>query len=145
MKIKFSKWIGLLAATMLLVDLTSCIKDKAFKGETDLSGLQDHVLLLNSGVDNVSKANVAFNTDTATITITANLASVDLPTSPVDVTLGVDAAQIDAYNASHSSSFVLLPDSAYSLASTKVTIPAGQQFATTTISFYKSKLDPSLS
>ena len=145
MKIKLNKWTGLLAGMVLLGNLSSCIKDKGFANETDFSQLQDHVLLLNGGVNNFSKSNVAFNSDTATVTITVDLASVNLPSSPVGVTLGVDAALIATYNAANNTAFVLAPDSTFSLASTSLTIPAGQQYVTTTISFYQSKLDASLS
>ena len=145
MKIKLNKWIGLLTVIILLINLNSCIKDKGFANETDFSTLQDHVLLQNSGLGNFSKSNVAFNSDTATITILVNLASVNLPTSPIVVTLGVDAALIAPYNTANNTAFVAAPDSTYSLASTMVTIPAGQQYVSTTISFYKSKFDPSLS
>jgi BT_3987-like, N-terminal domain len=145
MKIKLNKLTGLLTGLVLLINLNSCIKDKGFANETDFSQLQDHVLLVNGGVNNFSKSNVAFNSDTATITITVDLASVNLPSSPVVVTLGVDAALISTYNGANNTAFVLAPDSTYSLASTSVTIPAGQQYVTTTISFYKDKLDASLS
>jgi len=145
MKIKLNKWIGILTGIILLVNLNSCIKDKGYALETDFSSLQDHVLLANSGLDNVSKANIAFNSDTTTVTILATLASVNLPSSPVIVTIGVDAAKITTYNAANNTAFVVLPDSAFTLAATSLTIPAGQQFVSTTISFYKSKVDPSLS
>lgn len=145
MKIKLNKWIGLVTGMfLLLVSLNSCLKNRNALA-TDFSKLQDHVLLMNSGLGSVSASNVAFNTDTTTITIIANLASVNPPTSPVVVTIGVDAAKIAEYNASHNTAFVVVPDSGYTLASTTLTIPAGQQYASTTISFYKSKFDPSLS
>jgi len=145
MKIKLNKWIGFIIGTIvLLVSLNSCVKDRNASA-TDFSHLQNHVVLMNSGSASISASNVAFNSDTTTLTIMANLTSVNPPTSPVKVTIGVDAAQIAAYNAAHNTEFVVLPDSAYTLATTILTVPAGQQYATTTISFYKSKVDPSLS
>lgn len=145
MKIKLNKWIGLVAGMFLFfISLNSCVKNRNAQA-TDFSKLQDHVLLMNSGLGSVSASNVAFNTDTTTITIIANLASVNPPTSPVIVKIGVDAAKIAAYNAANNTAFVIAPDSGYTLVSTTLTIPAGQQYASTTISFYKSKFDPSLS
>jgi hypothetical protein len=145
MKIKLNKWVALITGTfVLLVSLNSCLKNRNASA-TDFSHLQDHVVLMNSGLGAVSASNVAFNTDTTTITIMANLASVNPPASPVVVTIGVDAAQIATYNASHNTAFIVLPDSAYTLTSKTLTIPSGQQYASTTISFYKSKVDPSLS
>lgn len=145
MKIKLNKYIGLLTGIALLANLNSCVKDKGYSLETDFTGLQDHVLLINGGIANVSKSNVAFNSDTATITIRANLASVNPPTAPVAITLGVDAAKIDAYNALNNTSFVVLPDSAYTLTTTTLTVATGEQYASTTISFYKDKVDPTTS
>ena len=145
MKITLNKLIGLSAGILLLTGLTSCIKNKGFANETDFSGLQDHVILLNAGLGNVGAANIAFPTDTTTSAVTADLASANPPPSSVTVTIAVDPAQVTAFNASHGTSYVLLPDSAFTLAATKLTIPAGQQFATTNVSFYKAKLDPTVS
>lgn len=144
MKIKLNRVLGIMIMAFALVGLDSCIKDSVAK-ETDFSSLQDHVLFMNGGLGGVSKANVGFVTDTATVTILVNLASVNPPKAPVAVTIGIDAAQIATYNAAHTTAFVILPDSDYTLTATSVTIPAGQQYASTTVSFYKSKLDPSLS
>lgn len=145
MKKQINKWIGLLTGVMLLTSLNSCLKDKGYKLETDFSGLQDHVVLLNAGLGGIGASNVGFTTDTAIVIIRANLTSVNPPTAPVVVTIAVDTTQIAAYNASHSTAFVAVPDSAFTLTTTTLTIPAGQQYANTTISFYKSKLDPSVS
>jgi hypothetical protein len=145
MKIKLNKWIGLVTGMfLLLVSLNSCLKNRNV-GATDFSQLQDHVVLMDAGLGSISASNVAFNADTATLTIMANLTSVNPPTSPVVVTIGVDAAQIATYNASHNTAFIVLPASAYTLTTTTLTILSGQQYASTTISFYKSKVDPTLS
>jgi hypothetical protein len=145
MKIKINKWIGLVTGMfLLLISLNSCVKNRNAQG-TDFSHLQDHVILLNGGTSGFAASNVAFSGDTATLTITVDLASVNLPTSPVAVTIGVDNPQIATYNAATGKSFVALPDSAFSLASATLTIPAGQQYASTTISFYKANIDGGLS
>src|ERR1019366_4439806 len=129
--IKLNKLLGVIIAGAFLISFDSCLKNSIAK-ETDLSHLQDHVVLLNAGLGGVSASNVAFTTDTATVTIRANLTSVNPPTSPVVVTIGVDAAQIATYNASHNTAFVVLPDSDYTLTTTTLTIPSGQQYASTT-------------
>jgi BT_3987-like, N-terminal domain len=145
MKIKLNKWIGLLAGIVLLGNLSSCIKDKGFANETDFSQLQDHVLLVNGGPVGFSASNIAFQGDTATATVTVDLASVNLPASPVSVTIAVDNAQIAIYNAANGKDFQPMADSDFSLAATTLTIPAGQQYASTTVSFYAAGLDPGLS
>src|SRR6185312_9885457 len=94
MKIKLNRVLGIMImAGALVISLDSCLKNSLPK-ETDFSHLQDHVLLINGGLGGVSKSNVAFNSDTATLTIMANLTSVNPPKAPVVVTIGVDAAQI---------------------------------------------------
>ena len=146
MKIKSNKHIAFLAGMFLLAGLSSCIKDTAYKGETDFSGLQDHVIISQSGTTNFGAANVAFtNGDTTTMTLIVNLASANLPNSPVNVTIGVDQAAINKYNTANGTGYLVFPANSYKIGTTKLTIPAGQQFAQTTISFYKPALDPTVS
>ncbi|MEP6711793.1 MAG: DUF1735 domain-containing protein [Ferruginibacter sp.] len=144
MKIKINKWIGLTGIFVLLVSLSSCVKDRNELG-TDFSNLQDHVLLISGGLANFTSANIRFNNDTANLTLTANLASVNLPTSPVKVTIAIDSAKIATYNTANNKNYQLLPAAAYKLTTTILTIPSGQQYASTTIEFYKGILDPSVS
>lgn len=145
MKIKLNKLIGLTTGFFaLLVSLNSCIKDRNASG-TDFSHLQDHVVFLNGGLLNFGASNVVFNSDTATFKITVNLASVNLPTSPVKVTIGVDAAQIAAYNTANGTKFQPFPSGSYTIGATSLTIPAGQQFSTTTVQMYKAAFDPTVS
>lgn len=145
MKIKQNKWISLVAGMfILLVSLNSCLKNRNGSA-TDFSHLQDHVLFLNGGLSNFGASNVRFNTDTATYNITVNLASVNLPASPVNITIGVDEPLIAAYNAANGTNFIVLPSNAYTLKSTALIIPKGQQYVTTTLEIYQDKLDPSKS
>ncbi len=145
MKMKLNKWMCLLIAPLLLANLNSCVKDKGYKLETDFSGLQDHVLLIKSGLTNFGASNVRFSSDTSAYDIKVNLASVNLPKSPITVTLGVDDALIATYNAANGTSFELLPTDAYTIGSTSVIIPAGEQYATTSLQVYQSKIDPAKS
>ena len=145
MKIKLNKLLGIvITGCALVISLDSCLKDRLPK-ETDFSNLQDHVVLVKGGLTNFSANNILFNSDTATYNITANLASVNLPKSSVNVTIGVEAALIASYNAANGTDFALLPTDAYTIGSTSLTIPAGQQFATTTLEVYQAKIDPTKS
>lgn len=77
-----------------------------------------------------------------------NVASQNLPTSPTTVTLAVDTskATIDALNAAEPGiGYIAMPANAFSFTGTKVTIPAGKQYANTSVTFYKALLDPSKS
>jgi hypothetical protein len=145
MKIKLNKLLGLIIAGVFLISFNSCLKNSLAK-ETDFSTIQDHVVIIKGGVTNFGAANVAFNgADTATVTLIIDLASVNLPKSPVVVTLGVDESQIAPYNASAGTNFQPFPVGTYSITTTSLTIPAGQQYAQTTVSFYKDSLDPAVS
>ncbi len=57
----------------------------------------------------------------------------------------MDDALIAAYNSANGTSFEILPSDAYSLGTKTLTIPAGQQFASTSIEIYQSKIDPAKS
>ncbi len=146
MKIKINKWLGLLTSMVLLLSLNSCLKDKGYKLETDFSNLQDRVDIVNGGLTNFTAASIGFNKgDTTTVTLLINLASVNLPSSPVKVTIGLDAAKVNTYNAANGTNYVLAPSTIYSIGSTTLTIPAGQQYAQTTVSFRKDSVDPAVS
>ncbi len=140
-----NKILSIISGVLVMASLNSCIKNR-LSNETDFSGLQDHVVFVKGGLTYYSSAGVVFaGSDTATLKLVVNLASVNLPKSPIKVTIGVDAPQVDSYNASNSSNFQLPPAGSYTIASTELTIPAGQQYAETTVSFYKPALDPSVS
>lgn len=146
MKIRLNKHLSLVVGIFLLAGFSSCIKNKAYNNETDFSNLQDHVTIVKGGLTNYNQAGVLFNgADTANVTLIVNLASKDLPSSPVKVTIGVDAAKIAAYNSANGTSFQAPPTNAYKIGSTVLTIPAGQQYAQTTVSFYAPALDPTIS
>jgi hypothetical protein len=145
MKININKSIKLLAAFAVVIGLSSCLKERGFANETDFSNLQDHVILVKGGVQNFGANNIRFDSDTASYSVIANLASVNLPASPIAVTIIVDPAAIAAYNAANGTSFELMPTNAYKLGSTSLTIPAQQQYATTTLDVYQDKIDPAKS
>src|SRR6185312_2638325 len=145
MKIKLNNWMRFITLTfVLLVTLNSCVKDRN-PSATDFSGLQDHMTLIRGGLTNFSANNIRFTSDTASYSIIADLASVNLPASPIKVTLGIDTSLIAAYNTANGTNFQLLPKDAYSIASTSLTIPQGEQYATTTLNVYQSKVDPAKS
>ena len=50
--------------------------------------------------------------------------------SPIDVTIGVDASQLDAFNTAHGTEYDLLPESCISTTTRTVTIPAGETNST---------------
>lgn len=140
-----NKILSIISGVLVMTSLSSCIKNR-LSNETDFSGLQDHALIIKGGLTNFGQANVGFpGGDTTTVTLIVNLASVNPPKSPVAITIGVDAPKVDEYNSSTGKSFQLAPTNAYSIGTTTLTVAAGQQYAQTTVSFYKPALDPALS
>src|SRR5690348_17710657 len=103
----------------MIIGFSSCIKNR-LPLETDLSHLQDHVGIIQGGITNFAQVSLGFNNgDTTTVTLIVNLESVNLPSTPVKVTIGVDAAKIDAFNSANGTSYVLAPTDIYSIASTR--------------------------
>lgn len=146
MKINITKWMSLMTSFFLILfTLISCVKDRNDLA-TDFTNLQDHVLLENGGLGNFSGSNVRFSgSDTTSFDIRTVLASVNLPTSPIKVTIAYDAAKIAAYNLANGTNFQAFPAGSYALKTTTLTIPSGQQSASTSIEFYVTDLDPTVS
>jgi hypothetical protein len=77
------------------------------------------------------------------------IATVNPPKSATTINLAVDATIVDTYNAANAATtgvtYLPMPADAYVFDTKSVTIPAGQQYATVSVTFYKAKLDPSKS
>jgi len=129
----------------MIIGFSSCIKNR-LPLETDFSHLQDHVGIIKGGLTNFGAANFSFfGADSVTLTLIVNLESANLPSSPLKVTIGVDAAKLDSYNSANGTSYTIAPSNSYIIGSTTLTIPAGQQFAETTVTFIAADLDPTIS
>jgi hypothetical protein len=62
------------------------------------------------------------------------------------VTLAIDNSIVTAYNASQTAvTYLTMPTNAFVFTATSVTVPAGKQYATVSVTFYKNKLDPAKS
>jgi hypothetical protein len=132
----------LLSAAVL--SLSSCLKDSRYVDFSKVGTIVEFSLggKANFGADAITDAG-----DTVTRQFAINVASPSAPATATKVTLSVnDPAIINAYNAADATvSYLPFPANAYSFTSTSVTIPSGQRIAVVTVTFYKSKLDPSLS
>ena len=143
---KFFKTLSLSIPAVLLLLMSGCVKP--LDGYTDFSKTTDFVILTGAGTGNFKASNILVNTsspDTIRKTITVDLASKNNDNGPLAVTLGVDAAALSAYNAANGTNYQTFPANAYKLVNTKVTIPQGQHYATTTLEIYQNKLDPTVS
>jgi hypothetical protein len=155
MKKKLYLLTTILAGTAALL-LSSCLKDKSHyvnfdTGQTfvdfpkgGMSGFGPQAITeappdtLANGQPNDLEA--------ITRQFAVNVASQNLPTSPTTVTLAVDTTLTAVLNNAQTAvKYLTMPADAYKFTGTKVTIPAGQQYANTSVTFYKANLDPSKS
>lgn len=143
MNYKSLKKLFIALPALLLVFLSGCVKEH--NQFVDLSKTSDFVILTGSGLGNFKASNVVLNTDTVIRTITVNLASKDNSNGPITVTLGVDEAVIASYNSANGTNYQPFPADAYKLASTQLTVPAGEHYGQTTLEIYKEKLNPTIS
>lgn len=144
LKIKF--WVVLLVATTFF--MSSCLKNNDYY--VDFGDYEDNIELPLAAV-NVNKP-VAFSYDVAdtpaTFKIVINYASMEKPSKPTNVTIGIDKAYLDKYNADQLAAdpdyepYELLPDSVYDIASMTAVIPAGQREVTIPVKIYTIKLAP---
>ncbi len=141
-----------LITTMLLsaavLSLSSCLKDSTYVDFSKSGNIVNFPLggLAYFGQDAVTDAADADGNVVKQFAV--NFASVNLPTVDTKVTLAIDNSLVTAWNADPSHSAVVyevMPANAFSFTSTSVTIPAGKQYATVSVTFHKSLLDPAKS
>lgn len=148
------KFSYLITCISLLVGLGSCVKDRNDLA-TDFSNLQPLVEIRDNisgigndaGLANFGKASLNFSGDPHTQSFYVNLASVYPMNKDLTLTLGVDQAALDAYNADPANTvkYELFPDSLYSFTQTSVTIKAGERVALVSVEFFPTNIDPSKS
>lgn len=122
--------------------LTGCLKDDP---NVDFSHPSTVVQFINAGLGYFSSDALLFKSDTLTVPITVNLASVNPLNKDITVSISVDDAAFNTYNGTSTTKYVKMADSSYSLPKKTVTIPAGKRIDTLYISFYKHTFDPSKS
>ncbi|MBS1519584.1 MAG: DUF1735 domain-containing protein [Bacteroidetes bacterium] len=141
-----------LIATILLsaaaLSLSSCLKDNRYVNFASGSNL---VYFTKGGTPYFSTEAITETPDTdANGTIVrqfaVGIATVNPTTTATTVKLAVDTSIVAGYSAANPGvNYVGMPTDAYVFTATTVTIPAGQQYATISVTFYKNKLDPSKS
>lgn len=136
----------LLAATAL--SLSSCLKDPRY---VDFSKAGNVVNMPFSGQayfggDAITEDPADDANGTIVRQFSVNVATANPPTTDTKITLAVDNSLVDAYNALGGPViYDPMPTDAYSFTTTEVTVPAGKQYAVTSVTFYKNLLDPSKS
>lgn len=143
------KRISLFLSSALVAGLfyTGCVKDRNVGPDFSNTG---SVLELRTPVSNIAGlayfGNAVIGTLPDTTQFYVNLASAYPIDQDIDVTIGVDAARVDAYNAdpNNANKYQLLPDSLYTLLKTSGTIKSGQRIDSFQVAFYKDKIDPTI-
>ncbi|MCO5936681.1 DUF1735 domain-containing protein [Mucilaginibacter sp. RB4R14] len=141
-KIIYSK-LTVLILLAGITSLTSCLKDKRFE---DFGASKPIIELPLGGLSNFTSDAITDSKDTIVKQFAVNLASPTELGQDLVVTVGVDNSIIDKYKATNSSvDYLPLPTDSYKFADAKVTIPKGTRTQILSVTFYKSKLDPSKS
>jgi hypothetical protein len=129
-----------LILTLVAIGLSGCLKDPR---AVDLADAGNIVNMPLSGVANFGRDAVLSDPDTIKFAVDYATAN---PNKALTVTLAVDTTLVASYNAANPAiKFLAMPANAYTFTQTTVSIPAGAQYAFTTIIFNKSVLDPSKS
>ncbi|MBS1574722.1 MAG: DUF1735 domain-containing protein [Bacteroidetes bacterium] len=102
--------------------------------------------IASSGANYFKNALLDFDMSKASVTVPVSINLPKAQSSDVVVTLGIDQAAFDAYNAdtSHSTKYTMMPASYYSLPAATITLPAGKTDTTVLLTFYPASIDLSL-
>jgi len=148
MKVRIIKCFVFSAALIIgMAGLNSCVKSRGGT-ETDFSNLEDFVVFQNGGTVNFTAADIAAGgtaPDTVSVNAIVTLASKNVSSTPLTVTVGLDDAQRLAYNAANGTNYQPFPTNMYKIVNPTVTIPAGQNYAQVTVQVYARKVDPAIS
>jgi len=132
----------ILLTTLLAIGLSSCLKDTRYLNFAGAGNIVDMPL---SGLASNYFGDDAVTADTAVIKFGVDYATAN-PNPALTVTLGVDTTLVAKYNAANPGIvYNVMPASAYVFTATSVNIPAGAQFAYSTITINKYLLDPAKS
>jgi hypothetical protein len=126
-------------AAFLAFCLSGCLKDTP---NVDFSTVKPTVEIINSGLGYFASSALIFSTDTLTVPIPVNLASVNTLNKDLTITLAVDNSALTNYNGMGGLQYELMGDSSYSFPTKTVTIPAGKRLDTVWVTFYGHTLDP---
>jgi hypothetical protein len=144
MKTKYLKGITAMGFAAMMLLFSSCLKDDArvFDPESVQSNVAELPL---SGLNNFAK-DAVLGTGNVTLTFAVGVTAKNVPTSPTSIVIGVDNTLTTAYVAANPGvDYKPIPTTAYTLAATNITIPAGKNSTTTTLIIDRTLLDPAVS
>ena len=139
---KRTYFVTAILAAMAVLSLSSCLKDPRYYTFANVGTLVELPLAAYYGTGNTVPEALPIQSTPQTIPVVVNVASPKPLSTPLNVTLAVDQAALDAYNTANGSSYTLPPANAYTISNFKVTVPAGQRQAQLQIQVISSNLDP---
>lgn len=122
-----------LIVLMGVFSLSSCLKNGPY--DYNFSGVGASVDLPLAASNSNGVVPFTFAVGSNTFPVYANLASPSPLSSATTVTLIVDTAYFNSFNAANGNAYVLLPDSTYTLGSLNLSIPAGQRLDSCEVTF----------
>ncbi|AMR31063.1 hypothetical protein A0256_06305 [Mucilaginibacter sp. PAMC 26640] len=135
------KNLAIILGLLAMVSFSSCLKDKNF---VDFAAVGTTIDIPLGGLSGVSS--LTENKDTIVRQFAVNVSSPKPLTTDLTVSLGVDQANIDAYNKLQTAVvYEAFPAGSYVMDKTSVVIPANTRTQIITVTFYKNKLDPAKS
>lgn len=122
-------------ASSLVMGMTGCLKDD--EHFTDFANVGTIAEIPSSAFYGVED-NLGLQIQSTPIpySFDVNIASPTPPTQDITVTLGVDKATLDAYNAANGTSYQMLPTTLYQIPSMTATVKAGTRLAPIQVSFF---------
>jgi hypothetical protein len=136
--------LSTLLLTAAVLSLSSCLKDDS--RYTDFSKSTPVVEFNLGGLAYFGPDAITESGDTVVKQFAVSVAASSLPKTATTITLAVDNSLITSYLASNSVvPYLPFPAGSYVLNNPTITIPAGQNVAVVSVTFYKSKIDPTLS
>ncbi|MFI5138976.1 MAG: DUF1735 domain-containing protein [Sphingobacteriales bacterium] len=129
--------------TLAAVSLTSCLKDKP---NTDFSGIGTVIELPYSGLQYFAGDAITDPGPAIVRQFGINIASAKTLSTATNYSVAVDDNMLAAYDAANSAVvFLPMPAGSYTISKLTGTIAAGKRLDSVTVTFDKSKLDPSKS
>lgn len=142
--IKF-RWTATLPLLFVLFSVSSCMKNGKYDVDFSTVGASVDIPLAAANANGIVP--FTFGVGSNTFPVYVNMASPAVLSKATTITLAIDTAFLNAYNASNGTSYTLLPDSDYSATSLSLSIPAGQRLDSVEVTFNIGKIDtdPSIS
>lgn len=143
---KFSVVFLTVAIALLM---SSCLKNNKYYVDFGDYAPNVELPLAATNVNNPFAVSYDVADTPATFYVVVNYASMNKPTKPVKVTIAIDQAYLDQYNADQTAAdpdyepFDLMPDSTYSIESMTGTIEPGKRQVWIPVKVYTSKMDAS--